>query len=249
MKRNICFFVSLFVLGSPVSGAYAQKLDTPGFGSPYYSAPDTLEKKPIAAPRTFSSQLTEEEPALELDRLYYRLTIALLEYARADATHQERLMELMAPYRFEMTRYAAEFEGDMAAAMDDLNAHYKDMREEIEKADKDFVLIRHQFSKGQHAKVDALWEKHKALFVVYSKKYFDLQHDHLKAYKRLVRFILERPGTYYYNAGAKNMSFNDVGAYRYFGQSIDNLKYIARKKRDLLEEGMSGSYEEPLDMP
>lgn len=243
MERIFFFSVTLGVLLFSVPGVFAQSLDRDSF-KPNYKYGTEEAAKPVYAPRVFSSRLTEEKPAQALDRLYYTLSVALRGYALVDATHQERLMELMEPYRFETTRYPAEFKPDMDDAMEDLNKNYKKMQEEIAKADKAFAAIRSDFSPENREAVDTLWEEQKKVFADRSNAYFSLQHDFLLTYKGLVDFILKRPGTYYYNTGTRKMTFNNIGAYRYFGKSVDNLRLIIRKKLDFFENDSLFSAEE-----
>lgn len=244
IRKNIFKLLSVSLLSSLLymSPAYAQGVPD------FYKAPaplEELDQRPI--PRIFSSQMSEDEPAaLRLDEIYFNLNKALWEYARVDFIHQENLMELMKPYKFQLSRYGAEFRGGLKKAMEDLNANYSNMKKSIDEAEEKYQVIRKSFSEERVKEVDVMWLQQKSVFIERSDKYFKLQSKFLKAYKKLVQFVIDQGGNYYYNPSTGKITFYGVGAYTYFAKALETFSKITREQQTILEDSTYG-YSEPDD--
>ncbi|MCB1782722.1 MAG: hypothetical protein KDI13_01885 [Alphaproteobacteria bacterium] len=219
-------------VGALPATAQAQRITNP------YKAPqdlDQLDQQDV--PRIFSARLAgDEAAAAKLDRVYYNLNLTLRDYAQVDTIHQKNLMELMQPFHFKLSRYGAEFRRELKQGMDDLNKNYKSMQNDLKTADEAYGVVIRGFSEENQKTVEALWKSQRQVFVDRSNKYFGLQSKFLNTYKSLVHFLIDQGGNYYYDQETQKVAFYDVGAYTYFGKTLENLIQIGRDQRQILSD-------------
>lgn len=194
------------------------------------------DKQEAFIPRVFSSKLTAGKQAEALDFLYYDLSKALGRFSQIDMSHKEKLIELIEPYKFQLTRRASEFKSDLDAAMKSLNSNYKSMDALIVRANEDFSKLITAFPEDQQKIAKGLWDENVKKFKEQSDVYFKQQHNFLNTYNKLVRFILDQSGGYFYDSATKRVAFYRAGVYQTFGRSVDELNKINHQQKILIRE-------------
>ncbi len=204
-----------------------------------YSKGSKLEKKdeaqrPIA--KVFSSKISSAKQGEHLDIIYNNLYVSLWLYASTGFVHQKKLSNKVTPDKFQNTRYKKEFSGSIEKAMENLNNSYREMQDDIENAERQFVEIRPAIRAADHETIDKLWKDKIDEFRNKSDMYFKLQHKFLNTYGKLVKFIMQQNGRYTYKSGEKAVAFYNFGGYQFYGKSIDSLRMTSFKQRKLLRE-------------
>lgn len=148
-------------------------------------------------------------------------------------------MDLVEPYRFQVTRIRSEFSGKLENSMADLNANYKKMLAEIDAAQQQYETVRKSFSGEQLKLLEQLWATKKEDFIQKVKQYFGQQNKYLNTYNSLVNFLLEQGGRYYYDSSSQRITFYQIGAYNYFATTIEDLSKINRAQQNLLKDSAS----------
>ena len=194
-------------------------------------------------PRVFSSRVVSTQQAERLDVIYDGLYVSLLGYAETIFIYQEKLSAHMQPKKFQLTRYEREFSGDLQDSMADLNNSYNSMKEEIDKAEEKYLLIREAILEEDLKTLDALWNEKIGEFRQKTDEFFKMQHSFLNTYRKLVNFILKQGGSYYYKNGEDRVYFYQFGGYKFFGQSIDKLNNLSYAQRKFLRENTPDSIE------
>lgn len=187
--------------------------------------------KPI--PKIFSSRVSSVEQAEKLDALHHNLEVSLWNFGVTDLIYQRELYALLEPERFKITRYTAEFEQPLMKAMNNLNANYKTMDAEIEKADIEFQTLRIGMLEEDLETIDVLWSQRLEEFKARSMRYFKMQNDFLNTYKSMVNFILEQGGSYAFN-GIDGIRFYKAGGYQFFSRTLDRLRQTTFNQRTFL---------------
>ncbi len=185
--------------------------------------------KPI--PKVFSSQVTSTEEAARLDVINNNLYVSLWNFAGTDLIYQKKLYDLLKFERFKLTRYPAEFQGPTEEALENLNENYKIMQQEIENAHARYDVIREGIREEEYEILDPLWEEELAKFEKHADAYFKMQHDFLKTYNRMVRFILKQGGSYFYDASSGNLRFYQNSGLQFFGRTLDKLRKTSFEQR------------------
>ncbi|MGH1402721.1 MAG: hypothetical protein ACRBDL_00605 [Alphaproteobacteria bacterium] len=206
---------------------------------------DDLVQRPI--PRIFSSRINEEKQGQVLDSLYNDLFVSLWLYAGTDINYQSRLYDLVMPEKFQLTRYSKEFKGDMNESMNNLNQNFKRMMDDIAHTQLQYEDILAELSQEDQDILAPLWDKKIEEFRSDAEHYFKLQGKFLKIYHALVTFILKQGGSYYYDSTTQKVTFYKFGGYKYYGQSIDNLRQISHKQKILLKENTPANPAAPLE--
>lgn len=221
----IAFVVSLSCFSSTSYAQFLGSLET-----------QQEESDPSAAPvaKIFSSKVVSVIEARKLDVIYDELKVSLWNLASTDFAHQSKLNEIIEPQRFKLTRYAAEFDNDLNAALKVLNEQSAAMKNEIKHANDQYQKIRDGVISNDYEILDALWAEKIKSFEALSERYFKMQFAYLKVYKNLVKFILQEAGSYYYNTAASRVDFYDVAAYQYYVKSLDRMNKISYEQRKLL---------------
>lgn len=207
--------------------------------TPKPQKPEETELPPTV-PRVFSSKVTSPKMAEKLDLKYYDLITVLNGYAEADLSYRVRLMELMEPYKFQITRRKEEFEKDIIQAKNTLKDNYKNIQALIADFDKDFSQISKGFSKPDQKALNLAHKAAVGTFERKSKEYFDLQADFIKNYSHLVRFILENGGGYYFEEARQSVMFYNAGHYNTFGKYIDKLNKIGFAQGQIIKSFDAG---------
>lgn len=189
--------------------------------------------KPI--PQIFSSRVASVKQAKKLDVLYQGLYVSLWNYAITDFVYQRKLLELMRAERFQLTRYPAEFEGELKGAMSNLNENYKRMMSDIDSAEAKYKEIREGIRSMDYATLDPLWEEKIQKAREDAKTYFKMQNKYLQTYRQLVAFILKQGGGYYNKAGENKVYFYKNGALQFFAKSIDDLRMTSYEQKEFLK--------------
>lgn len=236
MKRMPYF--TLLMCGSvifhtlPVSVVHAQTI--PGVYAPKPDVPEKKKQDTLPVPKVFSSQLRSTAQAERIDALYYDLQKSLWDSAQIGFQFHETLMEHLKPERFQITRYAGEFKGDLDSAMSSLNTLYKDMQKKLADADERVHLVRAGIAPDEQALYDRLWNSKKEELRNTTEAYFKSEHDFLQTYNALVKFILKQSGSYYYDSGVNAVHFTRMGGYRFFGSQIDKLNALNAEQKNML---------------
>lgn len=206
----------------PDSKGNTKKDETPEKG---YDAP---------VPKVFSSKLKSTRQAENADYIFYNLKKTLWNVMQINVTHQARLLELIGAETFQTTRYKNEFSRDMELSMSDLNETYNAFKGEVDKAKESALLIREGISEDEQKKFDNLWTQNLGGLETTAEQLFKKQNDFLNTYKSLIIFILKESGQYYYDSARRAVLFTNMGSYRTFGETVENLIKVNREQRDLL---------------
>ncbi len=236
---RILSVVSLSLCIGAAAPAYAQH----GTYNPQTTEEADKTAKPI--PKVFSSQVGSAAQAKKLDEVYNALFLSLWNKAIVDMTYQSKLYSLMEPSRFQYTRYAKEFDGDMDKAMTSLKENYKGMMQDIESANKYYEETRENIRGEDLEKLDALWDQKIKEFKTTANNYFSMQNKFLNTYKELVTFVIKQGGSYFYRAGDDRVHFYKFGGYKYYGKSIDALNKTSFDQRQLLRKNAPPNVEIP----
>lgn len=209
----------------------------------YTPKPQIAEEETLdpVVPRIFSSQVAEAKKAEKLDARLYSLSVLLFGFADIDNTYKERLFELLEPFKFEVTRRSTEFRRDLNNAKDAVTENYTKMNEYIDTYQTDFKTSLDGFSPEDRAIIEKVAESAHKDFILKSNKYFDLQAKFLKTYQKLVTFILERGGSYYYSSEYKNLSFYDASVRGMYAKLYDELKKINYEQTQLIKDMRAGA--------
>ena len=188
-----------------------------------------------ARKRIFSPKLKNTVEAEKLDRLYHSLENYLWDVSEVTILHQNALMTLMEPKKFQYTRRHTEFKPTLAKAMTELNKSRNNFKAFIEKNNQEFEVIKPAFGEEQEA-AEALWKETISAFQKRVDEYFMSQNKYLNLYNKLVSYIMARAGGYYYNSTADKIAFYKVEEYTAFGESLDKLNKIAYAQRQSLSD-------------
>ncbi len=205
---------------------------------------DDLVQRPI--PKVFSSHINDERQGQILDSLYNDLFVSLWLYAGTDINYQVKLYDLVMPERFELTRYSKEFKGDMNDSMNNLNKNFKRMMDDIAHTQSQYEDIKAGLSETDQEILAPIWEENFGKFRNNAERYFKLQGKFLKVYHSLVTFVLKQGGSYYYDSTTQKVTFYKFGGYKFYGQSIDNLRKISHEQRVLLKDNAPANPAAPL---
>lgn len=226
MKKSPRFLFCLSVLCvtallSPPSWAQQQK-------GQYVPAPVTPPEEglPPTVPRVFSSQVSSVKQAEKLDIKYHDLTIVLNGYAEIDSGYRQRMMELIEPFKFQITRRKEEFTKDIDDAKRALKDHYKKTKTLIESFENDLNEQAKLYTEAERETIKSVGKQAIESFERKSSEYFKLQAKFIKTYGQLIRFILSNGGGYYYDSGRKDVAFYNAGHYNTFGKMVDDLNKI-----------------------
>jgi hypothetical protein len=196
---------------------------------------ESYEEIVAARKRIFSPKLKNTVEAEKLDRLYHSLENYLWDVSEVTILHQNALMTLMEPKKFQYTRRHTEFKPTLAKAMTELNKSRNNFKAFIEKNNQEFEVIKPAFGEEQAA-AEALWKKTIAAFQKRADEYFMSQNKYLNLYNKLVSYIMARAGGYYYNSTANKIAFYKVEEYTSFGESLDKLNKIAYAQKQSLSD-------------
>lgn len=225
--KKIIFATALF--GFMFLG-YATDVSAQYRGSLQFQEKQKEEKKdPV--PKVFSSQVNSVDQAKRLDVILNNLYASLWNFGSADFIHQRKLYDLLKFERFKLTRYKDEFEGPMEVALENLNENYLRMQSEIKAANTSYELIRDGIIAEDYGVLDPLWESEMEKFEEHSDAHFKMQHEYLKTYQIMVKFILKQGGSYYYNASTKGLHFYQNGGLQYFSKVYDKLRKTSFEQR------------------
>ncbi len=195
-----------------------------------------VDKATKPVPKIFSSQVASVTEAQKLDILYQNLYVSLWNYAATDLLYQKKLSNLIKPERFKLTRYAQEFDGDMNNAMNNLNTNYKKLMSDIEDAQAQYQSIRDGIRSADYSTLDPLWEEKMNEFKDQSKEYFSYQNNYLQTYRKLIEFIIEEGGGYYYKPNEGRFYFYKTGTMRYYANMVDRLAQLNYKQKMFLSK-------------
>ncbi len=188
-----------------------------------------------ARKRIFSPKLKNTVEAEKLDRLYHSLENYLWDISEITILHQNALMTLMEPKKFQYTRRHTEFKPTLAKAMTELNKSRNNFKAFIEKNNQEFEVIKPAFGEEQEA-AEALWKETIGAFEKRTNEYFKSQNKYLNLYNKLVSYIMARAGGYYYNSTANKIAFYKVEEYTFFGETLDKLNKIAYAQKQSLSD-------------
>ena len=188
-----------------------------------------------ARKRIFSPKLKNTVEAEKLDRLYHSLENYLWDISEITILHQNALMTLMEPKKFQYTRRHTEFKPTLAKAMTELNKSRNNFKAFIEKNNQEFEVIKPAFGEEQEA-TEALWKETIAAFESRAEEYFKSQNKYLNLYNKLVSYIMANAGGYYYNSTANKIAFYKVEEYTFFGETLDKLNKIAYAQKQSLSD-------------
>ena len=197
--------------------------------------PNEKEKLEIIVPQVFSSQVSSVEQAKKLDQVYDGLYATLWNYAISDFNYQRQLYDLLANERFQTTRYTAEFSTVLKNAMTNLNENHEKLQKAIEDANLEFEYVIERVRRADKETLNELWTMKMDEYKTSADKYFKLEHTFLKTYRTMVAFILKQGGSYYYDSSAQTLKFYKLGAYDYYGKTLDKLHVISYEQTKLLK--------------
>ncbi len=228
-----CFCAPLIV----AEAALAQQLKGQYSPAPKVAEEETLD---VVVPRVFSSQVIDVKRAEELDQKFYSLTVVLKGYADIDATYKDRLFELLEPVHFQVTRRGKEFRKDIANAKKAVNENYKNLNKYVEQYRVDLKAALADFKPEDKSIIEKVSDEALKNYLVEANKYFDLQAQFIRTYQKLVTFLLDRNGGYYYSADDKSLSFYDAGDVQVYAKLYDTLKKINYEQVHLVRDMQSG---------
>ena len=223
--------LGLFIFATPneasaqYRGGYQRKED-----------PKAEEKLNDLIPQIFTSQVGSVKQTRKLDEVYDRLYVSLWNYAISDFNYQKQLYEQLANERFQITRYAAEFSNLLKLSMTNLNENHKKIKKNLEDAQREYKYVRERVREADKRALDELWPRKIAEYNKNADEYFEMQHKFLNTYHNLVSFILKQGGGYYYNSQEQTLKFYKLGAYDYYGKTLDNLHLISYEQMKLLKK-------------
>ncbi len=233
-EMKIALYVSVMFLGGFSSGDVLAQSYT-GDISSLSTKQDTQPEYSVPVPRIFSSDVSNVKLVEKLDSVYDNLLMSLWNYGNSDFVHQDKLSSLMEERYFKTTRYAKEFTPSMNNALENLNANYKSMMEEIDAAQAQYENIMKGLKTGDQVKLEPLWTEKITQLRNDAQAYFKMQHEFLNTYRNLVAFVLKQGGSYYYKSETQRVYFYKFGSYHYFGKTIDKLRMISYKQRQFLK--------------
>ncbi len=156
------------------------------------------------------------------------------EFAAIDDTYKERLVELIKPYKFQITRRGSEFKADLDSAVKGSRDNYEKMNLLIQQFEESFGSQISLFPTEDRKILQALGQQAIEGFRSKAKKYFRSQAEFLKKYNSLIVFILDQGGSYYYDSQSKSIAFYEAGSYKYFKKVVDQLGRINIEQGELL---------------
>ncbi len=217
--------------------AFSQQLKGQYAPPPVVAEEEALD---LYIPRVFSSQVKGVSQAEKLDASYYDLTVALQGFAGIDGTYKERLIELIKPYKFQITRRGSEFKKDLDNAMKASKENYGKMNLLTQQFEEHFNSQVSLFSPEDRKIIETVGQQAIQDFKNRAKKYFYSQADFLKKYNNLVVFILDQGGSYYYDSQSKGIAFYRAGSYKYFKKVVDSLDRVNSEQAELLRSMTPG---------
>lgn len=240
MKKTTRFLFCLSVLCvsaliSPPSWAQQAK----GQYVPTPEAPPE-EGLPPTVPRVFSSQVSSVKQAEQLDIKYHDLSIVLNGYAEIDAGYRERMVELIEPFKFQITRRKEEFTKDIEDAKRALKENYKKNQTLIENFEKDLNEQAKFYTEAERETIKKTGKHAIESFENKSGEYFKLQAKFIKTYSQLIRFILANGGSYYYDSGRKAVAFYNPGEANTFVKMVDELNMINFNQKQIMKSFTAG---------
>lgn len=208
----------------------------------YTPAPKVAEEEKLdpVIPRVFSSQVTDVKSAEKLDEKLYSLTVVLRGFAEVDATYRERLFELVQPVHFQITRRGREFRKDIVSAKKAVNDNYKSLNKYVEQYNVDMKIALEGFDSADKAIIEKVSAEALKSYLLEANKYFDMQAQFVRTYQKLVNFILDKNGGYYYGGDTKTLSFYDAGDAQAFAKLYDTLKKIEYDQVRLIRDMQAG---------
>lgn len=232
MKRSLKILISTGFLVTGLLAADGVQAQYKGSYAPQAAEQEDPAAKPI--PKIFSSQVSSQQQAERLDIIYENLKISLWMAARTNFIQQKKLYDNIQNEKFKYTRYKAEFQSDLQSAMDTLNESYTSTMKAIDEAKVRYPQIKEGIRTIDYEILDPLWEQEIKAFEEKADTFFQMQNEFLQNYRKLVNFILENSGSYYFDSNTKKLNFYDAGIGGVYIKYVDRIRMISYKQTQLL---------------